>query len=183
MSNQADGNSMEEVRRAIHEWCAVVLAKRHTTATVEELTDHLYCEMERLMAEGMSATDAFAAATEQMGEGEALREEFAKNRNLFTKLVCAIQAIETNNFTEENKPLIGPKKMAVITVANLILLAIVTFSVEHILDGTDLFPQVGSMLYILWFGSFMIFYSATLPSATDELAGLRRKFMGLFKRG
>ncbi|HRW11266.1 MAG TPA: hypothetical protein P5121_39475 [Caldilineaceae bacterium] len=183
MNKHANEHAMEEVKAAIHEWCAAVLAKGHSTASAEELTDHFYCEIERLMAEGMSATAAFTAATEQMGQSAMLRDEFAKNRNLVTKLLCAIQATETSALTEENKSLIGPQKMVVITLANLILLAIVTFSLERILDGTDLFPQVGSLLYILWFGSFMIFYSATMPSATDEIACLRRKVAGLFKRG
>ena len=184
MSKSRNAETAETVKVTIHEWCEAVLAQSgNSTASIDELADHLYCEIERLMAEGLSATDAFTVATEQMGDSNLLRTEFAKNRNIFTKLVCAIQAFETNNFTEDITPAIGPKKMLVITVANLILLAIVTFSIERVLDGTYLFAEVSVLLYLLWFGSFMIFYSATLPSSANEIACLRRRVVGFLKRG
>lgn len=181
MSKFFNQGSPEAVKAAIHAWCEAV-AENNSDANVDELADHLHCEVERLVDEGMSPIDAFTMATEQMGDSDLLATEFSKNRNVVQKLLYAIQAFETANGTIDVTPTISPKKWAVITVANLILLAIVTFSVERILDDTTLFPEVGALLYMLWFGMFMIFYSASMPSAEHELTCLRRRITGLWKR-
>jgi len=74
---------MFDLDKEIDAWCRSVLSngwKRASSNT--ELKDHLYCEVERLLEEGLSEKQAFLAATERIGNVEDLRIEHAKNRSL-----------------------------------------------------------------------------------------------------
>ncbi len=78
---------MFDLDKEIHAWCRSIHSNGWKRASSNaELTDHLYCEVERLSEEGLSEKQAFLAATERMGNVEDLRLEHSKNRNLFSAL-------------------------------------------------------------------------------------------------
>lgn len=71
----------------IQAWCKTIHADWFTRdAKVEELKDHLCCEIERLMNEGLSDLEAFQTATQKLGTIHELRKEHSKNLNLFSIL-------------------------------------------------------------------------------------------------
>ncbi len=173
MSRNMNEASTETVKAAIRDWCAAILAQSgKNAASVDELADHLHCEIERLMAEGLSADAAFATATEQMGNRELLVTEFAKNHTRLTKLRRAIQAVDTENGSAGSTTNLGLKKLMLI---QLMLLAIVTFATQQVLAGTGYFLKVAVLIYALWLGSFLIFWGMHLPALTEKWVWLRRK--------
>jgi len=64
---------MFDLDREVNEWCNSVKAGRcRRNAGIDELKDHLYCEVERLQSEGKSAEKAFRAATARIEANDAL---------------------------------------------------------------------------------------------------------------
>jgi hypothetical protein len=85
---------MFDLDREVTKWTAAVHAERCASAAVAgvtELTDHLYCEIDRGRAEGLSDEAAFRAAIARLGGSPALTAEIAKNRSAFAG-VCRIVA-------------------------------------------------------------------------------------------
>jgi hypothetical protein len=81
-----------ELDREVRSWSAAVHADRcGTGASVAELSDHLYCEIDRDRAGGMSDEQAFAAAVAKLGSAENLSAELAKNRSPLG-VACAVAA-------------------------------------------------------------------------------------------
>ena len=56
------------------------------SAQIAELQDHLYCEIEHLIAQGVAPEDAFQQAMSKLGETTALQQEFGKNKRRFSLL-------------------------------------------------------------------------------------------------
>lgn len=73
---------MFDLDREVTAWSTSVHAERcRPVAEVAELTDHLYCEIERGRAEGLSDEEAFHAAIARLGSASMLTAEEAKNRS------------------------------------------------------------------------------------------------------
>ncbi|HET9273191.1 MAG TPA: permease prefix domain 1-containing protein [Methyloceanibacter sp.] len=82
---------MFDLDKEIANWSAAVHAGRcRSEASVAELRDHLYCEIERARAEGLTEEQAFSAAVAKLGSAPELAAENAKNRSLLAA-VCAAE--------------------------------------------------------------------------------------------
>jgi hypothetical protein len=80
---------MFDLEREVAAWSEAVYADDCRGAvSAAELKDHLYCEIDRARAEGLSDEQAFAAAVARLGPAPKLASEHAKNRSLL-KAVCA----------------------------------------------------------------------------------------------
>ena len=80
---------MFELEKEVGAWSRSVHADGcGRAASLAELSDHLYCEIDRARAEGLSDEQAFAAAVKKLGQGRELAAEHAKNRSLLGS-VCA----------------------------------------------------------------------------------------------
>jgi hypothetical protein len=83
---------MFDLDREVTAWANSVHAERcRAAAGAAELTDHLYCEIERGRAEGLSDEEAFRAAVARLGSASALMAEEAKNRSALGT-VCQVAA-------------------------------------------------------------------------------------------
>jgi hypothetical protein len=83
---------MFDLDREVTAWAASVHAERcRAAAGAAELTDHLYCEIERGRAEGLSDEEAFHAAIARLGSASELTAEEAKNRSALGT-VCQVAA-------------------------------------------------------------------------------------------
>jgi hypothetical protein len=81
---------MFDLNREVAAWSEAVHADRCRRAgSVAELTDHLYCEIDRGRTAGLSDEQAFAAAVEKLGAAPQLQAEHAKNRTL-VQTACAV---------------------------------------------------------------------------------------------
>jgi hypothetical protein len=73
---------MFDLDREVTAWSAAVHIERcQPAASVAELSDHLYCEIDRARAEGLSDEEAFRAAIARLGSAPELMAEHAKNRS------------------------------------------------------------------------------------------------------
>jgi hypothetical protein len=85
-------NPIFNLDREVAAWAAAVHAERcRPEAGVAELSDHLYCEIDRARAEGLSEEEAFRAAVARLGTPADLAAEHAKNRGPLAK-VCRVAA-------------------------------------------------------------------------------------------
>jgi hypothetical protein len=83
---------MFDLNREVTAWSNSVHAERcRAAAGVAELTDHLYCEIERGRAEGLSEEEAFRAAIGRLGSASELMAEEGKNRSALGS-VCQVAA-------------------------------------------------------------------------------------------
>jgi hypothetical protein len=79
---------MFDLNKAIEEWCQSIHANAwNSEANIDELKDHLHCEIERLTRDGLSDEQAFHRATERIGNAEDLRIEHSKNRGPLPSMI------------------------------------------------------------------------------------------------
>ena len=76
------------LNQAIQQWCELVLSNDSIKSkNIDELIDHLYCEVEQFIKNGKSEEQAFKAAIEKMGEIDMLAGEYEKNRSFYKSYV------------------------------------------------------------------------------------------------
>lgn len=74
---------MFDLEKEVRLWIQAVHADPcRKAASAAELSDHLYCEVERARAEGLTDEQAFATAVARIGAGPELQAELDKNRSL-----------------------------------------------------------------------------------------------------
>ena len=79
---------MFNLETAVDEWCqGIGNSQGESSELKEELKDHLYCEIEALLEEGLSDQQAFSLATKKLGQPDALLDEYSKNRNIFSNFI------------------------------------------------------------------------------------------------
>jgi len=106
---------------------------------VEELKDHLFCEIEKNIEEGLNPESAFLAATRRFGISEELKAEFQKGVGI-TPLLC--------EYGEEPFGL-STKQIAAATGLYLVLFAAFTFGLAYLLRGRTTYEYLTPVLYIL----------------------------------
>jgi hypothetical protein len=83
---------MFDLDREVASWSATLQGERcHDAARVAELTDHLYCEIDRARAEGRSDEEAFRTAVARLGSVTELTAEHAKNRSAVCRVAAKIE--------------------------------------------------------------------------------------------
>jgi|GEM_PF-3577669 len=94
---------MFDLEREVQAWCARIhRGGRDRGERMAELADHLYCQIDRLLAEGHDEEEAFRIATSRMGEPADLAREHAKNLTgwpkaraiLFALCTCRARALD-----------------------------------------------------------------------------------------
>ena len=81
---------MFELEREVRAWSEAVYASRcRSAASVAELSDHLYCEIDRARAEGMSDEQSFKAAVAKLGSAGELAAEHAKGRSWLSRFYAS----------------------------------------------------------------------------------------------
>jgi len=82
---------MFNLEQAVQQWSELVLsADSVKNRNIDELKDHLYCEIEKHINDGSNESDAFKYAIANIGESDILATEYKKNRNFINKL-CAFE--------------------------------------------------------------------------------------------
>jgi len=176
---------MFNLDQAICNWCRSVYPnwwKRD--ARIAELTDHLYCEVERLCAEGLLEEEAFLVATKRMGNINTLIAEHAKNRSVLSMLYDT----GMNHLEEWRRPM-NPKKASFLIIVISLFFAAAIIVSSYLLGDTQYEPYSQTVMYLLialWF----IPYSALSMTATGERGSIKsdclsikRKVSSLFNRG
>ena len=82
---------MFNLEQAVQQWSELVLsADSVKNRNIDELKDHLYCEIEKHINDGSNESDAFKYAIANIGESDILATEYNKNKNFINKL-CAFE--------------------------------------------------------------------------------------------
>ena len=99
-----------DLNKAVQQWCELVLCNDSIKSkNIEELKDHLYCQIEQLQEQGKNDKDAFKLAIEKMGEADMLSNEYEKNRTFLQKL-CAF---EYGTVADLAKPTVSKKSVII----------------------------------------------------------------------
>ncbi len=157
---------MFDVDKAVDEWSrsfAGTWCGRNDR--IEELKDHLFCEIEQNVREGLSEESAFLAATRRFGISEEIKSEFRKGRK-----IASILCESDSEFGFD----MSTKQLAVYTGIYLVLYAILTFGLTALLRGTGVFVYVVPLLYVLMFVP-ILFSSALRKQSRAECAFVKRK--------
>lgn len=98
---------MFDLEKEVAAWSEAVYADRCSRAAgVAELSDHLYCEIDRGRASGLSDEAAFRAAVARLGAAPALAAEHVKNRSLLQRACAAAMRYERSGWKREDRSLL-----------------------------------------------------------------------------
>lgn len=146
---------MFDLEREVAAWSAAVHRERcQPAASVAELSDHLYCAIDRARAEGLSDEEAFRAATARLGTTPELTAEYAKNRSALGT-ACQISAKLDGPVSSSDRGLL---------MAHALVWAVVTIVSSLVLKRTTS-PEISGWLLIgvlipLWLSSDLILRAA-----------------------
>lgn len=151
---------MFDLEREVAKWSTAVHAERcHPEAGVAELTDHLYCEIDRGRGEGLSDEAAFRAAVARLGSAPVLTAEHAKNRSAFGA-VCRVAArLAGSPVSPQHRGLL---------VGHSIVWAGLMIGLALLMTRTAAPPALGSLIGVflipLWWASEQILRTALRTS-------------------
>ncbi len=98
---------MWDLESEVAAWSAAVYADRcNDTASAAELSDHLYCEIERARGEGLTEQQAFAAAVAKLGRAPELAAEEAKNRSALAAACVLAKRLDRAPASREHRGLL-----------------------------------------------------------------------------
>ena len=173
---------MFDLEKAVDEWCrSVHPISFKRKALIRELKDHLYCEIERLQAHGATDKQAFVLATQKMGKLSDLAEEYAKNRNLISRVFSDLFDSVLNN-----EELMTPKRAATLNILVSIVFALAMLASSYFLRDTTLSETVLFILIALWWIPFsMLTARGAGPewSVKSEYNCMKRKLSQILNRG
>jgi hypothetical protein len=167
---------MFDLDKDVHAWCSSIYSGGWRRASrIDELKDHLYCEVERLSEKGLSDEQAFRVATERAGNVEDLRTEAAKNRtwlSSFSELLLASFQIPTGG-PDMDKRSAGAKRPLLPTFTSAIGMSLggLLGAVGGLLAGTEWSASTRDLLQAqlpvaFWAGDGLLAEIATSPRLT-----------------
>jgi len=140
---------MFDLDREVTAWSTAVHAGRcHPAASVAELTDHLYCEIERARATGLSDEEAFRTAIALLGSASELTAEHDKNRSALGA-ACQVAA-------NLDRPLPNPEHRRLVVAHALVWAALMIASAIVLKKTATAGPSswpFGLIFFSLWWSS------------------------------
>ena len=138
---------------------------------VEELKDHLFCEIEENIKEGLGEESAFLAATRRFGISEDLKAAFRKGRGIKAILCEADKEFQFDHFST--------KKLAILMAAFLVSFAVLTFGITYLIKTNESFSYLSSVLYVLMFVP-ILFSIGLQKQSRAECAYIKRMIKKVF---
>jgi len=166
-------DEMFSLEKAVQQWCELVLSNDSIKSrNIDELKDHLYCEVENFQQQGIEDSEAFKLAIKKMGEIDLLSGEFEKNRTFLQKL-CAF---EYGTVADHENKTLGVRSMM---IQQSILWAAAIIATTLILDDKQ---QAMSVVFtVLLPLSVVNIISLRTRSAAKEYQCIKRKLKAWFK--
>ncbi len=138
---------------------------------VEELKDHLFCEIEENVKQGLSEESAFLAATRRFGISDDLKAEFRKGRKISSILCESDKEFQWFN--------LSTKQIAIATGVYLVLFAVLTFGLTFLLKETEYEGYLSPLLYVLMFIP-IVFSIGMFKQNRAECAFVKKMFKKVF---
>lgn len=157
--------------REVQAWCRSVHAYGWgRQARRAELADHLYCEIDRLQATGLSAQAAFRTATEQLGDVAALQSEHTKNATLLSLFYTQAEQFAYATLQPGGKPM-TPKRAALYTILVSLFFAATIVLASYLIADTQYehhAQTVTHLLIAIWFVPFIWLSAAGSDKSMSE---------------
>ena len=128
---------MFDLDEEITAWKASLTDRCDRSEIVAELEDHLRTDVERLVAEGLSAERAFRSATARIGSQAALDSEYDKNLSLLGRAHRWLSRVEGRRSQASRQPRAR--------LARSLLGAAIVVAAGMVLSDLDV-PQAGAYL-------------------------------------
>ena len=146
-----------DLEQEVQAWCRTVHPYGwNRRARVAELADHLYCELERQQAAGLSEEAAFRAATEQLGDVGTLQAEHTKNATLLTLFYTQVEQFAFATLQSGEKPM-TPKRAALYNIVVALFFAAAIILASYLIADTQYEDHAQTVTYLLiaiWFIPF-----------------------------
>ncbi|MEM7282067.1 MAG: hypothetical protein AAF438_10620 [Pseudomonadota bacterium] len=161
---------MSPLTRKIEGWCDELRQQPGVSDDwVDEIKDHLYCDVLDQIEKGQDGEAAFVAATQRLGDQATLSQEFYKNRSILYRLVHKTQSLRAKGVNMTRKG----KKGATI-IAHALMFAAAMLVSAKLLQGTE---HGDTILYVflgLWVGTSMLMgdYREQMRCEWEFLKGL-----------
>ncbi len=166
---------MFNLNQSVDNWCKTIGKNRcRQKGNIDELKDHLYCEIEALVSDEINEEQAFYLAIEQVGDIEALRGEYQKNRTVFEKLNSNQQAEMFDEIIAGSEKM-TTKFLKKLVIGNAVLWATAMLATAIVLRGSEEGQTVLILLIGLWVASSFLF-GGMKNVAKTECEFLRSKF-------
>lgn len=144
---------MFQLNERVAAWCQSVHPRgSDRDARIDELADHLFCEIARLTESGMSEEEAFLAATEQMGKADDLASEHEKNRGSLSKFGVVLLAMSCGNTAWLLRESVTRKQATALLLGVSLLTAAIMIGSALITKRSD--QTVIWVLIAIWFVPF-----------------------------
>ncbi len=146
-----------DLDREVTAWCRAVHPYGwNRRARREELADHLYCEIERLQAAGLSQQAAFRAATTQLGEVAELQSEHTKNATLLSLFYTQVEQFAFATLKSGEQPM-TPQRAATYNIVISLFFAAAILLASYLMVNTQYEEYAQTVTYLLialWFVPF-----------------------------
>lgn len=136
--------NMFDLDKAVQQWTELVFsADSVKNRNIDELKDHLYCEIEKHVNDGKNQSDAFKYAISNIGESDILTTEYKKNRTFINKL-CAFEYGTIGQHGQSGEKLMINRKQ--LQIQNAILWAAAILASALLLRGI---PQGSEVIFFV----------------------------------
>ena len=172
---------MFDLRKEVEEWSLHITGRGcGSWSRKEEIIDHLYCEMEKLRAQGLPEREAFLTAARRMGDSKELFDEYAKNRG-FLDFGCHVAPDRNFGGGRFKSNFLSLRSLAIFTIFYVAFFAAVIFAASKLLAGTGYFEKVSAVIYFLWLTPFLV-VPAFINSSRAECSYFRKALNSLRRR-
>jgi len=169
---------MFDLDKAVQQWSELVLsADSVKNRNIDELKDHLYCETEKHVTNGLDESEAFKKAIANIGESDILATEYKKNRNFINKL-CAFEYGTIGQHGQNGDKIMTNRKQ--LQIQNSILWAAAILASALLLRGN---PQGSEVIFFVLVPlSVMSVLSMNGMLSSQSIACEFKKFKSLFSK-
>ena len=151
---------MFELEREVLAWCRSIHASGpDRQERTDELADHLFCEIDRLTAQGLSDEQAFQMATRRMGETDALIQEHSKNTGGASKVWSVFRALGTCNSGALGEMLSDKERSALLIAVSLVFAGAMLFA-SYLMRASEHSQTVTYALIAVWWIPFSVLSTA-----------------------
>ncbi len=147
---------MFRLEERVTAWCLAIHPRGlDRQARVDELADHLYCEVERWKSEGYSEEEAFRAATHQLGDADELTREHAGNTGGLLRALRVLLALGACSPTALSG-LLTPKQASALLLGVSMAFAAAMLTSSALLGDSRHAPTLVFGLIALWWVPFSV---------------------------
>ena len=151
---------MFDLEAAIDAWCRQVHpAGRAAELRIAELADHLHCEVERRLEEGLDAEHAFHEATVALGDPAALRAEHARAQRTPGAVAWALCTLNARRLGA----LLSPPERAALQIGLSLVVAAAMMVTSALLDDADRAQTATHLWIAAWWIPFTVIAAAQSP--------------------